>query len=114
MLAQLLLTKTAGGFAFHANGGLGLQDEVLRPHEQRDFFVYGLAVVRQLGPRAALAAEIAGRAGEGAPGAEAHSEARLGLRLGRGRLRADAAVRRGLAAADGTWGVTAGLTCQLR
>jgi len=114
MAAQLLLTKTAGGFAIHANAGLGLQDEVLRPHEQRDFLVYGVALVRTLGSGAALAAEVAGRAGKGAPGAEAHSEARLGLRLGRGRLRADAAVRRGLAAADGKWGLTAGLTCQLR
>ena len=34
--------------------------------------------------------------------------------LGRGRLRADAAVRRGLAAADGTWGLTAGLTWVVR
>jgi hypothetical protein len=113
MAAQLLLTKTAGGFAFHANAGLGLQDEVLRPHEQRDFLVYGLAVVRQIGPGAALAAEVAGRAGRGAPGAEAHSEARLGVRLGSGRLRADAAVRRGLAAADGKWGVTAGIGWRL-
>jgi hypothetical protein len=110
MAAQLLLTKTAGGFAFHANAGLGLQDEVLRPHEQRDFLVYGVALVRQLGPGAALAAEVAGRAGKGAPGAEARSEARLGVRLGSGRLRADAAVRRGLAAAGGTWGLTAGLS----
>jgi hypothetical protein len=114
MAAQILLTKTGGGFAFHANAGLGLQDEVLRPHEQRDFLVYGLALVRSLGPGAALVAEVAGRAGRGAPGAEAHSEARLGLRLGGGRLRADAAVRRGLAAADGTWGLTAGFTWRLR
>ena len=110
MLAQFLVTKTAGGFAFHADAGLGLQDEVLRPHEQRDFLVYGLAVTQKVGRGAALVAEVAGRAGKGAPGADERSEARLGLRLGSGRLRADAAARRGLAAADGTWGLTAGLT----
>jgi len=110
MAAQLLLTKTVGGLALHANAGLGLQDEVLRPHEQRDFLVYGVAAVHQLGRGLALAAEVAGRAGKGAPGAEERAEARAGVRLGSGRLRADAAVRRGLAAADGTWGVTAGLT----
>jgi len=113
MAAQLLISKTLGGLALHANAGLGLQDEVLRPHEQRDFLVYGVAAVRSL-RGAALTAEVAGRAGSGAPGAEARSEARLGVRLGRGRLRADAAVRRGLAAADGTWGLTAGFSWQLR
>lgn len=112
--AQLLVTKTARGCALHANVGLGLHDEVLRPHEQRDFLVYGVAVVRELGARAALAAEVAGRAGQGAPGAEARSEARLGVRVGSGRLRADVAVRRGLAEADGTWGVTAGFNWRLR
>ena len=113
MAAQLLISKTLGGLALHANAGLGLQDEVLRPHEQRDFLVYGVAAVRSL-RGAALTAEVAGRAGSGAPGAEARSEARLGVRLGRGRLRADAAVRRGLAAADGTWGLTAGFSWHLR
>ncbi|HVD75951.1 MAG TPA: transporter [Vicinamibacteria bacterium] len=114
MAAQILLTKTVGGLALHANAGLGLQDEVLRPHEQRDFLVYGVAAVHELGQGVALAAEVAGRAGKGAPGAEARAEARAGVRLGRGRLRADAAARRGLAAADGTWGLTAGLTWVMR
>jgi len=113
MAAQLLISKTLGGLALHANAGLGLQDEVLRPHEQRDFLVYGVAAVRSL-RGAALTAEVAGRAGSGAPGAEARSEARLGVRLGRGRLRADAAVRRGPAAAGGTWGLTAGFSWHLR
>ena len=40
------------------------------------------------------------------PGADQSAEARVGLRLGRGRLRGDAALRRGLCAADGSWGVT--------
>jgi hypothetical protein len=48
------------------------------------------------------------------PGADERSEARAGLRYGRGRLRLDAAVRRGLADADGTWGLTAGLAWRLR
>jgi hypothetical protein len=114
MAAQLLVTKTLGGLALHANAGLGLQDEVLRPHEQRDFLVYGVAMAQSLGRGATVVGEVAGRAGNGAPGAEARSEARLGVRLGSGRVRADAAVRRGLAAADGTWGLTAGFTWELR
>jgi hypothetical protein len=114
MAAQLLVTKTLGGLVLHANAGLGLQDEVLRPHEQRDFLVYGVAMAQSLGRGATVVGELAGRAGNGAPGAEARSEARLGVRLGSGRVRADAAVRRGLAAADGTWGLTAGFTWELR
>jgi hypothetical protein len=108
MSAQALLSKTLGRLAVHANAGLAIHDEVLRPHEQRDFFAYGLALVHPIGS-AALVAEVAGRAGDGAPGAEERAEARAGVRFGRGRVRWDAAVRRGLAEADGGWGITAGL-----
>jgi Putative MetA-pathway of phenol degradation len=114
MSAQLLATGALGRVSIHGNVGLGLDDEPLRPHEQRDFFVYGLALTAGLGRGVALVAEVAGRAGNGAPGAEEHSEARLGVRLGAGRLRADGAVRRGLAPADGTWGATAGFSWQIR
>jgi hypothetical protein len=65
-------------------------------------------------PSLSLVAELAGRAGDGMPGADQSSEARLGARLGRGRVRVDAALRRGLCAADGTWGLTLGLTWTAR
>jgi hypothetical protein len=113
MSAQVLLSKTFGGLAVHGNAGLAIHDEVLRPHEQRDFFAYGLALVRPIGS-ASIVAEVAGRAGKGAPGAEERSEARAGFRFGRGRLRWDAAVRRGLAEADGGWGLTAGLSWTIK
>jgi hypothetical protein len=113
MQAQLLLTKGVGPVTLHANAGLALHDEVLRPHEQRDFFAYGLAAVGRLGG-VSLVGEWAGLAGSGMPGADAHSEVRAGVRFGSGRLRADAALRRGLLAADGTWGLTAGATLALR
>lgn len=109
-----LLTQPVGRGRIHVNAGLLLHDEVYRPHDQRDFFSYGLAVEWPAGGRLAILAEVAGRAGDGAPGADQRSEARAGLRLGRGRFRADAAVRRGLTEADGTWGVTAGLAWDLR
>jgi hypothetical protein len=113
MSAQILVSKTFGRTSVHANAGLAIHDEVLRPHEQRDFFAYGLALVRPIGS-AAIVAEVAGRAGEGAPGAEERSEARAGFRFGHGRVRWDAALRRGLAAADGGWGITTGLAWTLR
>jgi hypothetical protein len=109
-----LLTQPVGRGRLHVNAGLFLHDEVYRPHDQRDFLSYGLAFEWPASPRLAILAEVAGRAGDGAPGADERSEARVGLRLGRGRLRGDVAVRRGLAEADGTWGVTAGLAWAAR
>jgi hypothetical protein len=58
--------------------------------------------------------EVAGRAGQSKPDAPNRSEARVGVRFSRGRLRADAAVRRGLIDEQGTWGGTAGLTWTIR
>jgi hypothetical protein len=113
MAAQVLLSKTLGALTVHGNAGLALHDEVFRPHEQRDFLAYGVALVRRMG-KASLVAEWAGLAGAGRPGADAHSELRVGVRLGRGRLRGDAAIRRGLLASDGTWGLALGVSIPLR
>ncbi len=112
MSAQVLASLAAGETWAHANAGLAIHDEVERPHEQRDFLAYGLAVGRRVG-RLDLLGELAGRLGEGRPGAEARSEARVGVRVRRGRVVADAALRRGLASADGTWGVTGGLSVKI-
>jgi hypothetical protein len=110
MFVEALLTQPFGRARLHVDLGLFLQDEVFRPHEQRDFLSFGVAVEAPVGGGLALLAEVAGQAGRGMPGTEPHREARAGLRLGSGRLKWDAAVRRGIAEADGTWGVTAGLT----
>ena len=114
-----LLTQPVGRGRVHVNAGLFLFDEVYRLHDQRDFLSYGLAVEWPATSRLALLAEVAGRAGDGragddSPGAEERSEARAGVRFGRGRVRWDVAVRRGLAKADGTWGATLGLTWTAR
>lgn len=114
MAAQLLLSQPLAGVTLHLNAGLALHDEAQRPHEQRDFLAYGVAVERALTQSVGLVAELAGLAGKGAPGADAHAEARAGLRYGRGRVHFDAAVRRGLAEADGTWGLTAGFAWRMR
>jgi hypothetical protein len=112
--AQALASLPAGRARLHANAGLALLDEPLRPHEQRDLLAYGLAAELPLAGGWTALAEVAGLAGKGMPGADARSEARAGLRAGSGRWRWDAAVRRGLAEADGTWGLTAGLSWILR
>ena len=109
-----LLTQPVGRARLHANAGLFLHDEVYRPHDQRDFLSYGLAFEWPAMPRLRLLAEVAGRTGDGEPGADVRSEARAGLRLGAGRLKWDVGLRRGLASADGTWGLTAGLAWAAR
>jgi hypothetical protein len=110
---QALVSQPLGRARLHANAGILLADEVFRPHEQSDFFLYGLALTLPVGALEAVA-EVAGRAGEGEPGTEERAEARLGFRFGRGRVRGDAALRRGLRPADGTWGATVGLAWTIR
>jgi hypothetical protein len=114
MSAQALLSKSIGRFQMHANAGLAIEDAPLSPHLQADFLAYGLAGVFTAGEEIDVVAEIAGLLGHGHPGADDRNEVRLGLRYGTGRLRWDAAVRRGLSEADGTWGLTAGLTWRAR
>jgi hypothetical protein len=114
MLAQLLVSKTAGRLSLHGNAGLAIEDEVAGPASQSDFLAYGVALGFRATPRLQILGEVAGRAGSGSPGTDARCETRFGARFGRGRAVADVAVRRGLAKADGTWGFTAGLSWMLR
>jgi hypothetical protein len=111
--AQLLLSKCGGSYCVHGNAGLAIHEEVERPHEQRDFLHYGLALVARPWSPFNVVAEVAGLAGRGAPGADAHGEVRAGVRWKRGRIRWDGALRRGFAQADGEWGVTLGLAWTL-
>jgi hypothetical protein len=114
MAAQVLASRRLGRASLHLNAGLALHDEPLRAHEQRDFLAYGAAVTAPAGQSLVVVAEVSGLLGKGAPGADERSEARAGVRVGRGRVRGDAAVRRGIGEAAGTWGLTAGLTWSIR
>jgi hypothetical protein len=113
VFAEALLTQPLGRARLHANAGLLIMDEVFRAHQQSDFLSYGLALAVPMGAVEAVL-EVAGRAGEDEPGTDQRSEVRLGFRFGRGRVKADLAVRRGLAPADGTWGGTLGLSWAIR
>jgi hypothetical protein len=112
MSAQLLLSS-CGAVCVHANAGLAIHDEVERPHEQRDFLHFGLALEAPADSSVSFVAEVAGLEGRGAPGVEARQEARAGLRVRTGRVCWDVALRRGLTSADGEWGVTAGFAWTL-
>jgi hypothetical protein len=114
MSAQLLATVRLGGARLDLNAGLAIQDDPLRAHEQRDFLHYGVALEVPLGQALEAVAEVAGYAGNGAPGADERGELRAGLRFGSGAVRLDAALRRGLLESDGGWGGTAGLTWRIR
>jgi hypothetical protein len=104
---EVLASAPVQGWRLDANLGLALLDEALRAHEQRDLLTWGLQVARPLGagassPEAVI--EASGRTGDGAPGADARGELRIGLRVPRGRATWSAALRRGIAGASGTWG----------
>jgi len=112
--AEGLLSTPLGTATLHLNAGLLLFDEVLHPHSQRDFLSYGAALQQPLGARCEIVAESAGRLGKGSPGSDASSELRAGFRWKSGAVRYDAALRRGLGAADGKWGFTLGLAWTAR
>lgn len=114
MSAQFLLTQPLGRLRVHLNAGLAIEDEAQRPHFQRDLLAFGAALEGRVGEHLRVGAEVAGKAGDGAPGTDERIEARAGLSWERERLGLDAAVRRGLADADGTWGFTAGVRLVLR
>lgn len=114
MSAEVLVSRSAGRFTFHANAGLAIQDQVQELVAQDDFLAYGAAVMGRLVDGLSLGIEAAGLAGKGSPGTDARHEARLGARYEHGRLGLDAAVRRGLGPADGHWGAIAGLTVTMR
>jgi hypothetical protein len=111
---ELLLSRSAGRFTVHANAGLAVQDQVQQLTAQDDFFAYGLCVLGRFATGLSLGAEVAGLAGKGSPGTEAHHEARLGGLYAHGRWSWNAALRRCLGPADGRWGFTAGLSAILR
>jgi hypothetical protein len=114
MSAQLLLTQPLGRARVHVNAGLAIEDQPDRLHFQRDFFAFGAALEGRVTDTLRVLAEVAGKAGDGTPGTDERIEVRAGVAWSGARLGADAAVRRGLADADGTWGFTAGVRIELR
>jgi hypothetical protein len=114
---ELLASRASGRFAWHANLGLSVHDRPFpssgQTPEQSDFLSYGLAGVLRATTDLDVVAEVAGRAGEGDPGASSRSEARLGLRYGRRKWRGAAALRHGLYTSTGRWGFEAGLVLML-
>jgi hypothetical protein len=97
------------------NGGIALLDDPTTAHTQNDLLSFGVAFERPLSESWAVMAEVAGLAGnQGTPGADARSEARAGVRFGKGCVRWDFALRQGLTDTAGNLGVTGGLAWTIR
>ena len=115
MRAEALLSKQLGRTTVHLNLGFATEDHPLGGPSQSDFVAYGAALEQPVAPGVVLVGEVAGLgAGDGRPGTERRGEARFGLRCGRGRVVADAALIRGVEVASGRWGVIAGLSWRIK
>lgn len=115
MSAQMLLSKHFGsGFGVHLNAGLAIHDQIADLPSQSDFLHYGAALTRRFGPGLEAVLEAAGLLGDGQAGTDERGEVRAGIRFGSGRIRWDAALRRGFRPADGEWGISGGLTWHIR
>ena len=99
-------------------GGIAIQDEPLRQHEQRDFVSVSGSIAYKVSESFEAFGDVGGYLGDGVPGAIAKREARAGVQYYRSLFGRDtkifAAGRRGLVDFQGKWGVVIGLTTELR
>jgi hypothetical protein len=115
---SLLAGKTVGQVRVLANFGLGVLPFPLQGDRQNDVLTGGLALLWRAGEGVDLVGEVNGRIdvkGSTPAGTEDRGQARLGVRLGLGRLfgagvRLDGAVVAGLADVDPDVGATIGVT----
>ncbi len=118
MAANLLLGYQTQRFTLNGSAGIAIQDEPLRAHEQRDFLsLYG-SIAYKVNENFEIFGDAGGYFGEGAPGAIAKREARVGVQNHRTMLGKPTSIylagRRGLVTFQGTWGVVLGFTTALR
>jgi len=112
--ASALLGKTVQSIRFVGNVGLGILGDPVRGDRQNDVLTYGLSVARAVRQGLEVVGEVNGRLdtrGGTAPiGTESRGAMRIGGRLTRSTLRADAGLIFGMTSRDPSIGVTAGLT----
>jgi hypothetical protein len=110
----LAFGKTVQSVRVVGNFGFGILPDPVRGDRQNDVIDYGMSVARAVAPGAEVVGELNGRLNtrSGTPpvGTESRSAMRLGGRLTRGPVRADAALIIGVTELDPSWGFTAGLT----
>jgi hypothetical protein len=118
LASTLLLGYKTDKVTLSGQGGIAIQDEPLRQHEQRDFAVFSGSIAYKVSESFEAFGDAGGYFGKGVPGAIAKREARAGVQYYRelfGRnTRIFLAGRRGLVDFQGKWGVVAGLTTEIR
>ena len=102
--------KTVESIRVVGNVGFGILSDPIRGDRQNDVLNYGFSVARAVAPDIEVVAELNGRlhtrSSEPPTGTESRSVARIGSRLTRGPVRADAAFAVGITENDPTWGFT--------
>jgi hypothetical protein len=110
----LLVGYKTDKLTLSGNGGVAIQDEPLRQHEQRDFASLSGSIAYKVSENFEAFGDVGGYFGSGVPGAIAKREARAGIQNYRtlfGRpTRLFVAGRRGLVDFQGKWGVVVGLS----
>ncbi|MBX7187181.1 MAG: transporter [Vicinamibacteria bacterium] len=116
--AALLVGYKTEKLTVAGSGGLAIQDEPLRAHEQRDFASLSGSIAYKVAQSFEVFVDAGGYFGDGVPGAISKREGRGGLQYQHSLFGKDTrfyvAARRGLVDFQGDWGVVAGLTTHLR
>lgn len=118
LASSLLVGYKTEKLTLSGSGGIAIQDEPLRQHEQRDFAALSGSIAYKVSEHFEAFGDVGGYLGDGVPGAIAKREARAGIQyyhdlFGRSS-RFFAAGRRGLVDFQGKWGVVMGLSTDLR
>jgi len=112
--AQFLAGKTVQSIRIVGNIGLGILADPTDGTNQNDVLDYGASVARAVKEGVELVGEINGRwstrSGTPPPGTESRGAIRLGGRLTRGTVRADAGIILGMTSRDPSVGFTFGAT----
>lgn len=110
----LAVGKTTQSIRMVGNFGFGILPDPVRGDRQNDVLDFGFSVARAVRTGVEMVGEINGRINtrDGTPpiGTESRSLMKVGSRLTRGPVRADAALAIGITDRDPGWGFTAGVT----
>ena len=118
MESDLVVGYQTDKLTLNGRAGLAIQDEPLRPHEQRDFLSLTGSIAYKVSGSFEAFADAGGFFGSGVPGAIAKREARAGVQNHRTLFGYPTTLflagRRGLVDFSGKWGVVMGFSTTMR
>jgi hypothetical protein len=117
--ASILFGKTVQSVRIVGNVGLGILGDPVIADRQGDSLLYGVSLARAVRQGVELVAEVNGRYASGSRyniphGTDTRAAIRLGGRITRGTVRADAGIMIGMTSRDPDFGFTAGVTWVFR